>query len=503
MKNKRQIFFIFWFYILLFASLCIWMSTLWIGHHFGDIKTDQIIFTLFSSLDGTDMSVVFSWVLECFFIPVIICVIIGFVHYKMNKKLKKTIKIFAHLVVSIALVSSVVYADNRFQIIRYINSVNQKTEIYTKKEIETPKEEKYFGDETIIYQNPGDVVISGENTNNLIYIYLESYENSFMDVENGGIKNINCMPELTQLAKDNINFSNTDKIGGAIAFTGTTWTIGSMVGQSSGLPLKTEVASSMGEHEKFMPGAIMIGDVLAKRGYVQELMIGSTATFAGTDKMFTQHGNYSIVDYSLLKNEGRTQKGDYCYWGMNDRALLRNAKDKLTELANTGNKFNFTMATIDCHTTDGIHCSSCPTTYSNQYENIYACQSKLVNEFIEWCKQQVWYSNTTIVLVGDHNTMAARYTKDIPDSYNRTTYNCILNSKVSTDHTKNRIFTQMDMYPTTLAAMGFEIKGNKLALGTNLFSPLPTIIEKYGIEYIEQEVQKSSDYLDKNIYQFN
>ena len=64
-------------------------------------------------------------------------------------------------------------------------------------------------------------------------------------------------------------------------------------------------------------------------------------------------------------------------------------------------------------------------------------------------------------------------------------------------------FSDMDMYPTTLAAMGFNIEGNKLALGTNLFSELPTIIEKYGQDYINEEVQKSSEYLDKNIYQFN
>ena len=61
----------------------------------------------------------------------------------------------------------------------------------------------------------------------------------------------------------------------------------------------------------------------------------------------------------------------------------------------------------------------------------------------------------------------------------------------------------MDMFPTTLGTMGFNIEGNKLGLGTNLFSKLPTIIEKYGHDYIEEEVQKSSDYLDKNIYQFN
>ena len=82
-------------------------------------------------------------------------------------------------------------------------------------------------------------------------------------------------------------------------------------------------------------------------------------------------------------------------------------------------------------------------------------------------------------------------------------YNCFINSKVTTDQIKNRQFTHMDMYPTTLAAMGFNIEGNKLALGTNLFSELPTIIEKYGQDYINEEVQKSSEYLDKNIYQFN
>lgn len=505
MKNKKTIVFTTLFYALLFLSLCIFMSTLWTIDNFGNVKTDQILYTLLSSLDGTDNSVVISYLLKGLLVPLVVCCLIGFLHFKFNKKLDKKIKIIVNVCVCITLLGSVFYADNQFGIINYIKNSNQKTDIYTqkKKKKKEKKEDEYIGDETIIYADPKNVEITGEKTNNLVYIYLESYENSFMDVENGGIKQVNCLPELTQLAKENISFSNTDKMGGALAFTGTTWTIGSMVGQSAGLPLKTEVASTMGDYANFMPGALMIGDILAQKGYVQEFMIGSTATFAGTDKMFKQHGNYEIVDYPVLKSEGRTQKGDYCYWGINDRALFRNAKDKLNELASRGQKFNFTMATIDCHTTDGIHCSSCPTTYSNQYENIYACQSILVNDFINWCKQQSWYANTTIIIVGDHNTMAAEYTKDIPTDYERTTYNCFINSKVSTENIKNRQFSRMDMFPTTLAAMGFDIKGNKLALGTNLFSKLPTTIEKYGIEYIEQEVQKSSDYLDENIYKFN
>lgn len=504
MKNKKNMILTILFYVLLFLSGCIFMSTLWTMDTFGNIKTEEILYTLLSSLDGTDSSVVFSYVIQGVLIPIGICCIVGFLHFRFKNKITLKVKVIINACICLLLVFSVFYADRQFDIMNYVKNTNQKTEIYTqKKKHKVKKEIEYIGDETIIYQNPADVKITGEETNNLIYIYLESYENSFMDVENGGIKQVNCMPELTQLAKEYISFSHTDKLGGPVAFTGTTWTIGSMVGQCAGLPLKTEVATTMGDYTSFMPGAIMLGDVLAEKGYVQELMIGSTATFAGTDKMFKQHGNYTIIDYPVLKREGKTQRGDYCYWGINDRALFRNAKDQLTELANRGQKFNFTMATIDCHTTDGIRCSSCPNTYNNRYENIYACQSQQVNDFVEWCKQQPWYEKTTIILVGDHNTMAAQYTKDIPDDYERTTYNCFINSKVTTENTKNRQFSRMDMFPTTLAAMGFKVEGNKLALGTNLFSKLPTTIEKYGRGYIEQEVQKSSEYLDENIYKFN
>lgn len=88
--------------------------------------------------------------------------------------------------------------------------------------------------------------------------------------------------------------------------------------------------------------------------------------------------------------------------------------------------------------------------------------TKQVYNFIKWCQEQDWYTNTTIVLVGDHPTMAQSYIKDIPSTYQRTTYNCFINSKIGTTQIKNRQFTHMDMYPTTLTAMGFKIYGNKL-----------------------------------------
>ena len=425
-----------------------------------------------------------------------------FLRKKLNHVNFKYIKIIGSIMIVCSLGVNIFYTNRRYGIIDYYNYKSQATTIYNKKKLVKKKTPEFIGDESIIYQNPNDIKIDANDSNNLIYIYLESIENSFMDKNNGGIKQVNCIPELTQLAYENLNFSNTNQLGGALPFTGTTWTIASMTAQLTGLPLKVEVANDMDQQNNFMPGAKTLSDFLHEQGYVQELMIGSQKEFAGTDKLFLQHGYDKITDLNSLKEDHYFKKEELNEWGLNDYKLFELAKEQLNQLSLSG-KFNFTMATIDCHMPSGFTCKYCPNTYENKYENIYACQSKQVNDFINWCKTQPWYQNTTIVIVGDHPTMAQTYIKDIPSSYQRTTYNCFINSKLETKQVKNRQFTHMDMYPTTLAAMGFNIYGNKLGLGTNLFSKLPTIIEKYGQNYINDEVQKSSDYLDKNIYQFN
>ncbi|MGN0539151.1 MAG: hypothetical protein ACI4KI_04775 [Candidatus Fimenecus sp.] len=38
------------------------------------------------------------------------------------------------------------------------------------------------------------------------------------------------------------------------------------------------------------------------------------------------------------------------------------------------------------------------------------------------------------------------------------------------------------MYPTILASLGVEISGDRLAIGTNLFSDTPTLVERDGIQ---------------------
>lgn len=52
------------------------------------------------------------------------------------------------------------------------------------------------------------------------------------------------------------------------------------------------------------------------------------------------------------------------------------------------------------------------------------------------------------------------------------------------------------MFPTTLAALGVEIKGDRLALGVNLFSDCETLSEQYGREEFNKALSEKSTFYD-------
>ena len=83
--------------------------------------------------------------------------------------------------------------------------------------------------------------------------------------------------------------------------------------------------------------------------------------------------------------------------------------------------------------------------------------------------------------------------------YVRKVYNAFINSATEPLNEKNRLFTTLDLFPSTLAAMGCEIEGNRLGLGVNLFSDEQTLAEKYGYEYMFGEMGKMSKFYVKEL----
>ena len=346
------------------------------------------------------------------------------------------------------------------------------------------------------YVDPGSVQLEfPAQKRNLIYIFLESMENTFTDPESCETVAANYIPQLTALAKENVSFSHSTGMGGAQSLEGTTWTAAAMVAQTSGVTVKVPLAGGdYGEEEYYMPGITTIGDILASEGYRQVLLLGSKGAFANRDTYFTDHGNYEIVDLVTLQQDGRLPADYYEWWGYEDEKLFAYAKEELTRLAAIGEPFNFTMLTADTHFPDGYVCRLCENTYEEQYGNVMVCSDNQLAAFLEWLRQQPFYENTTIVLSGDHLTMDPEFLADIDDNYIRTNYNCFINAAASPVSTENRQFGTIDMFPTTLAAMGVTIPGDRLGLGTDLFSGTKTLSETYGHTELDAELQKNSEF---------
>ncbi len=352
------------------------------------------------------------------------------------------------------------------------------------------------------YKDPEQVNLTfPSQKRNLVYIYLESMENTF--AQKGVCQTIqdDYIPELTQLASDNINFSHTAGLGGALSYDGTTWTAAALVTQTSGVPIKVSlIEEEYGKEDVYMPGVVTLGDILQAQGYEQVFIMGSNAEFANRDAYFTTHGGYDILDTNALKAAGRLEEDYEQWWGYEDEKLFAYAKEELTRLSQTGKPFNLTLLTADSHFPDGYVCRLCQQTYAEQYANVLRCSAIQVYEFISWLRQQPFYENTTVVLSGDHLTMDPEFLKDIDENYVRTVYNCIINAPVEPSWEKERQFGTFDMFPTTLAALGVQIEGDRLGLGTNLFGDIQTLTEQYGYEALNEELQKKSPFYETRFF---
>lgn len=355
------------------------------------------------------------------------------------------------------------------------------------------------------YVDPATVdLIFPEKKRNLIFIYLESMEMTFANREVGGAFDENVIKNLTLLSQENENFSGSygegSMLDGGYAYSGGTWTIGAIFSSTSGIPLQTSGLADhndMNTQDAFYPTITTLGDILHDAGYRQIFMIGSSAIFGGRQLYLTNHGEFEFRDLNWAKRTGHLPAGYYVWWGYEDQKLFSYAKETLEELGSGDEPFNFTMLTVDTHMTGGYTCELCGDEFENRYSNVYACSDRQVSEFIEWIKQQDFYENTTIILMGDHPTMDATYCRNIDNDYVRRVYTCVLNAPVSPVRTAYRSYSTLDMFPTTLSSLGVEIPGGRLGLGTSLYTNQRTLTEELGYTAVSSSLSRFSSFLDE------
>ncbi len=469
--------------ILFIVSILAGFSAQWTLETWPNLKMEELMFQFQQGLYGTGGEMFGQYGIHCVLPTLAVFIMMIGILVAMKGKPKHKMRVWMIIISIASLVCAGASIYSRVGVGDYIAAQTTNSE--------------FIRDN---YADPKEVdVVFPEQKRNLIYIFLESMEVTFTDKASGGAFDESYIPELTQLAKENEDFSGSDeKLNGGISLPYTTWTMGAMFGQTSGLPLQTSIdRNDMDTQLNFFPDIWTLGDILEKEGYNSTLLLGSDAVFGGRKTYFETHGNYEIRDYYWAGKHGYVPAGHYVWWGMEDSYLISMAKSTLDEYSAKGEPFNVTMLTVDTHFEDGYVCPDCDDEYDTQYSNVMACSSKRIAEFIDWCKEQPWCENTTIVITGDHPTMDVDYCENIDADYERKVYTCYINSAAKPmNPEQRRVFSTLDEFPTTLAAMGAYIEGDRLGLGTNLFSSRKTLTEEMGVSEETLEISKKSKFME-------
>jgi len=495
-KTLRLLLHLLWILLIFLGTLAYYSAKWYIGT-FGDIGFEAVLFTILNGAQTSADSLITAYLRKALVptlgITVLISLMLIFpnrIHIYLIIKGRKRLTLFPFreggIAIGVILISAalLIQGASIFGLSDWLKMQTQQTTIY---------QDEY------VFPSEENVVFEGRKRN-LVYIYIESMETTFFSVAEGGALPYNVCPELYKLAKDNINFAQNEGVGGGLDTVAAGWTAGAMTAQTSGLPLKAYYApevdlNTVGSTYPFLPGAKTLCDILQENGYYQALMVGSDSSFGGRKQLYLQHGADKVYDLYTAREDGVISPDYYTWWGFEDLYLFSYAKQELLKIAKQGQPFAFTMLTADTHHVGGYVCDLCQEQYAERYENVYACSSRQVYEFIRWIQAQDFYEETTIIITGDHTSMDRDYMeRNVSADYVRRVYNCIINPVATSENTKNREFTTMDMFPTTLSAMGATIVGNRLGLGTDLFSGAPTLLERFGLEWWETEIEKPSNY---------
>lgn len=317
------------------------------------------------------------------------------------------------------------------------------------------------------YVDPSLVSIKNPEKKNLIFIMLESMEENAM----------RYTPELQKIKKENISFSP-----GGESIATQTWTIGSQIAKYCGIPLKFPVYDSI---KTFLPNAFCMQDLLEKKGYNQLFVQGTDKKFASLEYFFETHSNVKMHDYSYYtaNKKAETVVGG---WGLDDFTLFELMREDIIQLYKQKEKpFAIYAMTMDTHWPSGSVSEKCVSDDDyrkkdkrEKYRKVLSCASQNVDNFLTWAKGQEWYDNTVIVIQGDHVQPKLSHLLDIDSLEHLYWYNVFIN--VRKPPALERNFSSFDVYPTIMEAMGLEIEGHKLGLGTSLFSTEKTLLEILG-----------------------
>lgn len=326
-----------------------------------------------------------------------------------------------------------------FDIISYLRYKNTTTTFYEENYV-APKIEK-------------------AQKNNLIVVYLESFEKQFASDE--------VSPVLAQLKKENISFD------GFIQASAAHSTIHAQFASLCGLPLLQDSLTSGDEYMNFLPKIKCIPNLLKENGYSTAYLKAADIKFSRANYFAEQHNFDMAKGWLEFEKKAKEITDDYLgneFGGIKDRVLFEVAKDEINSLKEP---FFVTLTTLDMHRTPEFYYD--PKCEKKFYDvrDVAACTGLSVKKFVDWVKKQPFGKRTTILLMGDHRISKGFFSAE-------ETLNIFLNSVIPANNQKRK-FTTYDFAPTILEAIGYDI--GKFGIGRSLFRDDETLMEQKGNDF--------------------
>ncbi len=491
--KSTVIFFIF------FISLCLLRFIKWFSKNFHSATFEQIIFFLNVPLEGAESEFVrtfFTKVLLFAICITLLLIALKVIGFQLAKKENRFGKLFSRVMpyfnTAICLTGILILIFSGIRINKMFN-VNKNLQEQYNANVSQFYEKYYVDPQKAQIKPPSD----GKKWN-LIVVYLESMEKTFTDK---ALMPQNLTPHLSEMAVKNQSFSHF-KQGYAQMPTQP-----ALVSSMIGVPITylMQIGRYLvvgGSLSEFAPNAFSVGQVLEKEGYQNLYVQGTNGRFSGTDVFLKSHGfnmfydmNHMIDRYkndqAMATVEAKIKNRFY------DEYTYKFFKEKITQLSDK-KPFFAVMATIDTHF--GNETPNSRKLFPTETENTIYHASYLAHEFLEWVKKQPFAKNTTVVFIGDHLMMrsggrknkkaGAQLFKKVPND-SRFIFNTFIHARKKAPYLK-REFTQVDIFPSLIESIGYEIEGSRLGLGTSIFSKRKTLIEELGEAELNKELKKKN-----------
>lgn len=465
------------FFVLLFLLVLLHASINWGIKTFPLHDSYAVIMTLLMPLTGFSFVFVRSYIVEVLIPVFFVAVFVSSFLTRLDVVNKNKKKIFAILVV-LTFGWNALIIGNSLPVNEYVQFFMESSEG------ETFHSKMYAENFVLMDTNRVAPVNQDEKTRNLIFIIMESMETSFSD---SVFQKENLIRELVSLKKDEYNFSENEAFGGGEDTRGSWNTISAIVSKTTGCPLLMAYSAD----QRPLPRVVSVYDIIRKFGYYNVFLQGTDGDFEGKRPFLMSHGIDELYDMEKLKDyqdlDEKYRHFEYEQMvsfdaGITDRSLLNIAKRILDTLAQKDH-FSLSILTMETHFPYGFYNEQCGegvNHFSNEslFRGTIRCASKDVRAFIEWVKQQPFYENTEIVVVGDHLFMGEYLVQKDYDK--RQWIDIFINPQLRPTNLKNRKFTSADIAPSILESMGFEIANHRMGFGVSLFSDQETLLEKRG-----------------------